>query len=749
MHKAGHESLEQPTPDRQSPEDRLNQTPDLRHLPVGFDSDLIQSLALYGRLAKDIRPNNNSNNNIKTQFSGSSPQPRSKSPRFDQTQSSEYRRENEGGRESESQLGVLELAALQRQAMQLAFLQQQSTIKSQEKPDIPSSPEEDINPMSVAAGYKNPMAAAMASGGLPNPSNAQQMQQFLSQQVISPQHLQAIMQQQAFTAQQHQAQQIQEFYRQQQKQIQDIQIQLAAAKQQKKVESNDVIAHHGNGMKLSNEQQLQQHLALQQLVHLQQMQQQQQQAAAAALQQHGLATAVAMAQGRQGNLPQGPNLTTDMTPTDIQQLILKHVAETTKKDSPQIHHDRQTERSRDHSMNGEAPEMRRISNPKSPRENSPVPQSAPHPLYAHGVCKWPGCDVECSDVMAFHRHINRSHSLDDKSTAQCRVQMQVVEQLEKQLKQERERLDAMTSHLNGKEKQESRDERVSMEPTGPSNGRQEAMEIRHQSLPGPNNNNNSHHGMALAPFSTQPVTSRTQNTLSLPSSPISNPHLGAFPSTFFPPATSVPSSPPLYNFSTPSVTSGSREAMSQATKRRHSAAVPISTDLTQNQEFYRNADVRPPFTYASLIRQAVLEAPDHQMTLNEIYNWFQKKFAYFRRNAPTWKNAVRHNLSLHKCFVRVENVKGAVWTVDENEYQKRRPQKFSGSPSIRNRMETPSSAANFYSNPMNLATMQMALGDNPFQAQLVSQAAMFGASPTAYGTFLPAQLMFTWPVYDC
>lgn len=42
------------------------------------------------------------------------------------------------------------------------------------------------------------------------------------------------------------------------------------------------------------------------------------------------------------------------------------------------------------------------------------------------------------------------------------------------------------------------------------------------------------------------------------------------------------------------------------------------------------------------------------------------------------KNAVRHNLSLHKCFVRVENVKGAVWTVDEIEFQKRRPQKISG-----------------------------------------------------------------------
>ena len=44
----------------------------------------------------------------------------------------------------------------------------------------------------------------------------------------------------------------------------------------------------------------------------------------------------------------------------------------------------------------------------------------------------------------------------------------------------------------------------------------------------------------------------------------------------------------------------------------------------------------------------------------------------------TPQNAVRHNLSLHKCFVRVENVKGAVWTVDEREYQKRRPPKMTG-----------------------------------------------------------------------
>ncbi|XP_023335178.1 forkhead box protein P1 [Eurytemora carolleeae] len=132
-------------------------------------------------------------------------------------------------------------------------------------------------------------------------------------------------------------------------------------------------------------------------------------------------------------------------------------------------------------------------------------------------------------------------------------------------------------------------------------------------------------------------------------------------------------------------------------------------NIDQNRDFYKLQDVRPPYTYAALIRQAILESAggqltlneiyswfcenfafyrhntsswkaineskEHQLTLNEIYNWFQASFAFFRRNAATWKNAVRHNLSLHKCFMRVENVKGAVWTVDETEFHRRRPQR--------------------------------------------------------------------------
>ncbi|CDQ75962.1 unnamed protein product [Oncorhynchus mykiss] len=122
-------------------------------------------------------------------------------------------------------------------------------------------------------------------------------------------------------------------------------------------------------------------------------------------------------------------------------------------------------------------------------------------------------------------------------------------------------------------------------------------------------------------------------------------------------------------------------AMQRHHSDKHPSLCSLSSELNPNHEMYRNADIRPPFTYATLIRQAIMDASDMQLTLNEIYSWFTQTFAYFRRNAATWKNAVRHNLSLHKCFVRVENVKGAVWTVDEMEYQ-RRSQKITRSPTL-------------------------------------------------------------------
>ncbi|KAJ4924698.1 hypothetical protein JOQ06_003650 [Pogonophryne albipinna] len=239
-----------------------------------------------------------------------------------------------------------------------------------------------------------------------------------------------------------------------------------------------------------------------------------------------------------------------------------------------------------------------------------------HPLYGHGVCKWPGCENICEDFGQFLKHLNSEHALDDRSTAQCRVQMQVVQQLEIQLN----------------------------------------------------------------------LVSSITMSKNLPSA--SPPNLPQTPTTPTAPITPMTGMPQV-----PSILGGANVPSMGAMRRRHSDkySMPLSSggetvfifpEIAPNYEFYKNADVRPPFTYATLIRQAIMDSADMQLTLNEIYSWFTRTFAYFRRNAATWKNAVRHNLSLHKCFVRVENVKGAVWTVDEMEYQKRRSQKITGSPSL-------------------------------------------------------------------
>ncbi|XP_077185841.1 forkhead box protein P3 [Paroedura picta] len=113
---------------------------------------------------------------------------------------------------------------------------------------------------------------------------------------------------------------------------------------------------------------------------------------------------------------------------------------------------------------------------------------------------------------------------------------------------------------------------------------------------------------------------------------------------------------------------------------RHGALA--CTERNSGVEWDRFSMTRPPYTYATLISWAILGSPKKQLSLSEIYRWFSRNFSYYSCNVPTWKNAIRHNLSLHKCFVRVENVKGAVWTVDEVEYRKKRSQQRSSYPHL-------------------------------------------------------------------
>ncbi|XP_076152452.1 forkhead box protein N2b isoform X1 [Alosa pseudoharengus] len=79
---------------------------------------------------------------------------------------------------------------------------------------------------------------------------------------------------------------------------------------------------------------------------------------------------------------------------------------------------------------------------------------------------------------------------------------------------------------------------------------------------------------------------------------------------------------------------------------------------------------KPPFSFSLLIFMAIEHSPSKSLPVKEIYSWILQHFPYFA-SAPTgWKNSVRHNLSLNKCFRKVErslgktNGKGSLWCVD-------------------------------------------------------------------------------------
>ncbi|XP_078065583.1 forkhead box protein P1-B isoform X4 [Mustelus asterias] len=486
----------------------------------------------------------------------------------------------------------------------------------------------------------------------------QQMQQILQQQVLTPQQLQALLQQQqAIMLQQ---QQLQEFYKKQQEQLHLQLLQQQHAGKPTKEQQQPLAAHH---------------LALQQqLLQVQQLQQQH----IMTMQRCGLLTV----QSGQPALSL-QTLAQGMTPTELQQLWKEVTGAHTMEESVTKNGSLDLSTS---SICSPAPPpktslpvtlMNGQSTGHTPKREclSHEEHGCNHPLYGHGVCKWPGCEAVCEDFGQFLKHLNNEHALDDRSTAQCRVQMQVVQQLELQLAKDKERLQAMMTHLHVK----------STEPKSTPQPIFLTPKIKELCLTIPQNKLNL-------------VSSVTLSKTASEASPQSLPHTPTTPTTPITPVTQGPSV----------ITPTSMHSMGPIRRRYPDKYnVPISSDIAQNQEFYKNADVRPPFTYASLIRQAILESPEKQLTLNEIYNWFTRMFAYFRRNAATWKNAVRHNLSLHKCFVRVENVKGAVWTVDEIEFQKRRPQKISGNPSIIKNIQT--SLA--YGSPLN-AALQASMAEN-------------------------------------
>lgn len=79
-----------------------------------------------------------------------------------------------------------------------------------------------------------------------------------------------------------------------------------------------------------------------------------------------------------------------------------------------------------------------------------------------------------------------------------------------------------------------------------------------------------------------------------------------------------------------------------------------------------DSDVKPSHSYIALIAMAILSCSTKKMILGDIYQYISDNYPYYRNKDKSWRNSIRHNLSLNECFIkagRSENGKGNYWAI--------------------------------------------------------------------------------------
>lgn len=99
-----------------------------------------------------------------------------------------------------------------------------------------------------------------------------------------------------------------------------------------------------------------------------------------------------------------------------------------------------------------------------------------------------------------------------------------------------------------------------------------------------------------------------------------------------------------------------------STSSSQESILSTSSSLEQEMEKFR----APVASILELIARAIMESPSKMLYLLEIYDNFESKYPYFQVADLAWRSSVRHNLSMHACFVKVARCdvrKGYFWGI--------------------------------------------------------------------------------------
>jgi hypothetical protein len=63
----------------------------------------------------------------------------------------------------------------------------------------------------------------------------------------------------------------------------------------------------------------------------------------------------------------------------------------------------------------------------------------------------------------------------------------------------------------------------------------------------------------------------------------------------------------------------------------------FSSEILETINQYNSKDIKPPYSYASLIAQAINSSKDKKMTLNGIYNYITTNYPYYQMIQNGWQ----------------------------------------------------------------------------------------------------------------
>ncbi|TRY80131.1 hypothetical protein TCAL_08957 [Tigriopus californicus] len=111
----------------------------------------------------------------------------------------------------------------------------------------------------------------------------------------------------------------------------------------------------------------------------------------------------------------------------------------------------------------------------------------------------------------------------------------------------------------------------------------------------------------------------------------------------------------------------------QTVTLHHQEVTGEDESQTAIREFLPNHDEisfqKPRLSYAQMIAESLIQAPDRMLPLSEIYVYISKRYPFYRMDVKSWQNAIRHNLTLNTGFTKVPRPnnegRGNYWRIED------------------------------------------------------------------------------------